>query len=561
MARTTFLDKLPGSARRIVLELDLARGVLETAPTNPLQLLRSIGATSLTDLRANLIEASKDDRVTGLIVHAVECGLPGPVMDEIGGLIEEFGLRKPTMAWAESFGELGNSLSAYKLATACQRIWLQPTGSFGAGGVEVSITLLKGLLNKAGVTPQYGQRYEYKTAADRFAADEVTEANREMTRRLGQSIVDDAVAVIARRRGVSAEQVWEAVNNSPITPERARELGLVDDLGYRDQAYAWAMRQWGAEPGQLLYVSRFRARPSLAKAFTRDRPRVAVVTVRGGIVTGRGRPEGLGGQTVGADVVDEHLRAVLRDNRTKALILEVDSPGGSAVASDFIRRTVLRVRESGRPVVALMGNVAASGGYYVSMPADEIIAQPTTITGSIGVVAGKFVTQGLYDKLGLKRESIRIGDTAGMLSTSTEFSPEEWERLDAELDRIYQQFTEFAANDRSMPYEQLESLARGRVWTGADAHERGLVDHLGGWALAWERACSLADIDPEEASRQDVGTGSFLDQFRTAHSSEHHVGATRVMIPTMDDLLVRAAEVLGIHIHGALSLPFDIKVR
>ena len=560
MVLKTLLDKQTSLARRIVLELDLARGVLETTPTNPLQLLQLVGSTAMTDLRTRLHEAARDERVAGLIVHAVDCALPGPAMDEIGALVEYFGKNKPTMAWAESFGELGNSLAAYKLATACQRVWLQPTGAVGIGGVEVSITLLKGLLNKAGITPQFGQRHEYKTAGDRFAADEVTEAHREMIQRLGQSIVDDAVATIARRRGITPEQVWDAVNDSPLTPERARDLGLVDNLGYRDEAYAWALRAWDAKPEQLLYVSRFRPRPNLARALNRDRPRIAVVSLRGGIVTGRGRPSGLGGQNVGSDVVDEHLRAVLRDDRVKGVVLEVDSPGGSAVAADFIRRSVLRVRESARPVVALMDNVAASGGYYVAMPADEIVAHPTTLTGSIGVVAGKLVTQGLYDKLGLKREPVRIGGTAGLLSPATEFSAEDWERLNAELDRIYQQFTQFAAADRAMTYEQLEPLARGRVWTGADAHERGLVDHLGGWNLAWRRVCDLADVDPEEAVKERIGTGSFLDQFRAARSSEHRAGASRSTIPTTDDLLVRAAEFLGLRFKGALSLPYDIQI-
>ena len=200
MVLKSFFDKLPRSTRRIVLELDLARGVLETFPRNPLQMLQVVGATAVSNLREHLEAAGKDERVAGLIVHAVDCGQPMTVMDEIAQLIETFGAGRPTMAWAESFGELGNSLAAYKLATACRTIWLQPTGGLGIGGVEVDITLFRGLLEKAGVTPQFGQRHEYKTAADQFAAPEITEANREMTQRLAQSAVDDTVAVIARRR-------------------------------------------------------------------------------------------------------------------------------------------------------------------------------------------------------------------------------------------------------------------------------------------------------------------------------------------------------------------------
>ena len=561
MVLKSFLDKLPRPTRRIVLELDLARGVLETFPRNPLQMLQVVGATAVSDLREHLTEAVKDERVAGLIVHAVDCGQPMTVMDEIAHLIEAFGTRRPTMAWAESFGELSNSLAAYKLATACRTIWLQPTGALGIGGVEVDITLFRGLLEKVGVTPQFGQRHEYKTAADQFAAPEITEANREMTHRLAQSAVDDAVAVIARRRDIALETVWEAVNSSPVVPERAKELGLIDEIGYRDEAYAKVLAEWAAKPGDLLYASRYQPRPNLAGAFRRDRPKVAVVSLRGPIETGRGRPGTFTGPSVGADVVDEHLRAVLRDDQIKAVLFEVDSPGGSAVASDFIRRSVLRLRESGRPVVARMGAMAASGGYYVSMPCDEIVAHATTLTGSIGVLAGKFVTRGLYEKLGLKREPIRIGAASGTLSSATEFSPEDWDRLNAELDRIYRQFTTLAAQDRAMDHEHLESLARGRVWSGADACERGLVDHVGDWRLAWRRVCALADIDPEEATPVRIGAGSVLERIIPARSSEHRAESARISLPTADDLLTRAAELVGLPIHGVLSLPFHIKVR
>ena len=561
MVLKSFLDKLPRSTRRIVLELDLARGVLEAFPRNPLQLLQVVGATAISDLREHLAAAAQDERVAGLIVHAVDCGQPMTVMDEIASQIEEFGTKLPTMAWAESFGELGNSVAAYKVATACRTIWLQPTGALGIGGVEVDITLFRGLLEKAGIDPQFGQRHEYKTAADQFAASEITEANREMTHRIAQSAMDDTVAAIARRRGVTLETVWEAVNKSPVIPERAKEMGLIDEIGYRDQAYAKALTEWSAKPESLLYASRYQPRPNFAETFRWDRPKVAVVSLRGPIETGRGRAGTFNGPSAGSDMVDEHLRAALRDDQVKAVLFEVDSPGGSAVASDFIRRSILRLRESGRPVVARMGRLAASGGYYVSMPCDEIVAYPTTLTGSIGVLAGKFVTRRLYEKLGLKREPVRIGAVSGLLSSATEFSPEDWDRLNAELDRIYRQFTGLAVRDRGMTYEQLESVARGRVWSGVDACERGLVDHIGDWRLAWRRVCALADIDPEEAVPTRIGVGSVLEKIIPARSSEHRAESARITIPTADDLLTRAADLVGLPIHGALSLPFRIEVR
>lgn len=556
------LDKLPAlDSKPVVLELDLARGLIEVRPTNPFKALQSLNATTMTAVREHLHAAARDARVAGLIVHAVNPGQQISILDEVGQLVETFGESKPTVAWAESFGELENSLAAYKLATACHEIWLQPTGAVGIGGAELNITLLKGLLNKVGVEPQFGQRHEYKSAADQFSADEVTDANREMMTRIGQSVVDDAVATIARRRNLDVAAVWDAVNESPLTAEEALEADLVDHLGYRDQAYTASLEGWSAEPEHLRFVSRWSPKPSLSSVRRKQDAKVGVVSLRGAIVTGRGGPGSMGGENAGSDVVDEHLRAVLRDEDIKAVVFEIDSPGGSAVASDFIRRAVLRVKESGRPVVARMGSVAASGGYYAAMGCTEIVAQPTTLTGSIGVLAGKMVTAGLYEKLGLKRESIRIGARAGMLSSATEFSEEDWAKLDESLDRIYTDFTTFAAQDRGMAYEDLEKLARGRVWTGADAHERGLVDHLGGWQTAWERACALTGLDPEKTPVERIGHLGVLERLLPANSSEARTSARIVPGLGTDDLLVRAAAWLGLPVPGALSLPFRIDIR
>ena len=545
--------------KTIVLELDMARGVLVTRPTNPMQAIQLINSATLGALRQHLADAAEDPRVVGLIVHAVPSQTLLAHVEEIAGLVEAFGEKKPTVAWAESFGELSGGLAAYRLAVAADEIWVQPTGMLSIHGVELTITLMRGLLEKVGVEPQFGQRHEYKTAADSYAADHVTEANREMVQRLGQSLVDEIVAAVARRRGLSAEQVWEGVNGAPVTPERALELGLIDRIGYRDEAYAATLGAWGAEPEHLLFAHRYTSKAALKRKLRMGQPKVAVVTLRGAIVTGRGQRSPLGGEQAGADVIDEHLRAALRDDDVKAVIFDVESPGGSAVASDFIRRSVLRLREAGKPVVAQMGHFAASGGYYVSMPADEIVAHASTLTGSIGVLGGKMVTQGLYDKLGLIREALPIGESAGFLSGASRFSDADWERLNAWLDRVYLEFTTFAAQDRDMEYAQLESLARGRVWTGADAKERGLVDHIGGRALAVERACALAGLDRDGIKLTHLGESGVLALIKPATSSEAAAGG--MGLPDAEGILAGLAAQAGLHGHGALSLPWALRVR
>ena len=239
------------------------------------------------------------------------------------------------------------------------------------------------------------------------------------------------------------------------------------------------------------------------------------------------------------------------------MVLDVDSPGGSAVASDFIRRSVLQLRAAGKPVVAHMGAVAASGGYYVSMGADEIVAQASTLTGSIGVLAGKVVTRGTYDKLGLIRETIPVGAASGFFSSAHEFSDADWERLNRWLDRIYLEFTTFAAEDRGMDYDDLERLARGRVWTGADAKQRGLVDHVGGQPLAVERAAALAGIKPGKAKLAHMGEPGIMALLKPATSSEAATGAN---LPDAESP-GRADGAVGLPARGALSLPWALRLR
>ena len=525
---------VPSRPDRVILEIDLDRGVLRQAPDNPLAAMRSLNAASMRALRDGLSEAASDDRVRGLILHIGTCPLTPTQHDELGDLVEAFGDRKPTIAYSETFGELGNALMAYRLASRAQQVWLQPTGGLGLFGVHLEIVLLRGGLAKLGVEMQMSKRHEYKTAADQFAAIEVSPANREMTARIADSIVDVSVEAIARRRGVDVDAVRDAMANSPLSATEALERHLVDRLGYRDEVYAFARSSWevpvpeDAEHDETLrFVHRYGRHASplagLAQRLTPTRPgeaSVAVVPVHGGIAAGRSQQAGAVGATAGADEVCEHLRAAGRDRDVRAVILRVDSPGGSYTASDQIWRQVHLLREQGTPVVASMGDVAASGGYFVAMAATEIVANPTTLTGSIGVFAGKAVTRGLFDRLGLVREAVERGPRAGMLRGDDEFTPDEWEVLNRWLDAVYDDFTHKAASDRGLAHAVLEPLARGRVWTGADAKQHGLVDHLGGMDAAIGRACALADLDRDHVSLRAVPSIPLLSRFRPASSSE-----------------------------------------
>jgi protease IV len=554
---------LPGrGGPKVVLELDLAHGVQTGPPRNPLEALRARNAPTVRAIGDGLRRGAEDDDVLGLLVHVGTAPLTLAAADEVGALVADFSQAKPSIAWTATFGELGSGLAAYRVAVNAREVWLQPSGGLGLTGVHARILLVRGGLEKLGVDPEFSKRHEYKSAADQLAATEVSDANREMVQRIADALVDDTVTRVAARRSLSADDVRAAMADAPLTAAAARDAGLVDRLGYRDEVYDHARSLW-TPAWEPAYVHRYAARSGdtgplgqVQALVRRDKPVVAVVDVSGPIVLGPGAANQAGSDRVGA-----RLRQVGRDDDVKAVVLRVDSPGGSYVASDAIRREVLRLRESGRPVVAAMGAVAASGGYFVAMPAAEIVAQPTTLTGSLGVLAGKMVVERLLDRIGVVHESVDAGPRAGFLDASRPFTDEEWRVLDAWLDEVYADFTAKAADDRGMPLAELEPLARGRVWVGIDAHEHGLVDHLGGTRVAVERACALAGLDPDDVRLPSPSPLEWLQRLKPAESSESPAAAAMVAPTGPEALLGTLAASLGLAVpHGVLSMPFDLSL-
>jgi protease-4 len=418
-------------------------------------------------------------------------------MQELRRGVQAFGASgKPTLAWVETFGELGSrGMAAYVLATAFGELWLQPGGEVGLLGVGIEQTFVRGTLDRLGIEPQFEQRYEYKNAADVLVRKEFTAAHREALERLSESVFSDAVDTIADARGLTHDQVRELINTGPRTAPEAQAAGLVDRLGYRDQAYE-AMRTRTDRKPELLFADRWRPRRKIAPPPHR-RDHVAVVDVRGGIATGRTR-RGPMGRQAGSDTVSAQLRAAHDNDRARAVVMRVESPGGSAVASEVIWREVFRLREAGKPVVVSMGDVAASGGYYISCPAEVIVALSATLTGSIGVLGGKLVVDNLLERLGVSTGTVQQGAHALMYSARRGFSEDERARFAATVDAIYHDFVGKVAEGRRRPVADIEAVARGRVWTGRDALEAGLVDELGGLRDAVRIARERAKL-PEDA--------------------------------------------------------------
>ncbi|MDO5502246.1 MAG: signal peptide peptidase SppA [Actinomycetia bacterium] len=529
LSRVPLAEKLAGRVpggpgERVLLELDLGRGLAEAAPSNPLEAIRALRTPLLRTLVEHLRKAQTDDTVVGLIGILHGGGLTLAQSDELRSAVQAFRESgKPTLAYSPAFGELGEGNVGYHLATAFEEIWLEPAGSLGLIGFTGGATFLRGTFDKLGIEPEFGQRYEYKSAADTYLRKEFTEPHREMATRLIESATEQLVADVATDRGLSVEAVREALAAGPLTPDDALARALVDHLGHRDQAYAAMRARVGVEEPTLRYVerqgvSRFSA---LMEQLPKPggRPRIAVIEAIGGINVGHAAP-GPGGRSVGSDTLGAALRAAAKDKNVAGVVLRIDSPGGSAIASDCIRRDIQQVRAAGKPVVASMASVAASGGYYIAMPCDRIVAAPGTITGSIGVLGGKLVVTGLLEKVGINQELIAGSPRADLFSWLTPFDQDDWEVVDAWLDRIYDDFTTKAAADRDMSVEDLRAVARGRVWTGADAQQHGLVDRLGGLGDAVEETCSLLSVTPDDVQVVPFPKPHPLAAFQPPESSE-----------------------------------------
>ena len=516
----------------ILLELDLSQPLIEQEPSDPLGKIRSRGKPRLRPILRALHEAGDDPRVVGLVAKLGDKSMTLSRAGEIRDAVRAFAASgKPAVAWTDTFGESSTGTVQYFLASGFSEIWLQPTGELNLLGLATEVQFLRGLLDKVGVDPQLGQRYEYKNAGDRITQREFTPAHREAYDRLTASAWEQVVDGIGKSRGLTGDDIQAATDRAPLFADEAQKSGLVDRLGYRDEVYGEVRRRVGGDV-KLLYADRWSPQRKPVARIThivqqRSAPGVALVEGFGGIVTGRSRRTPLQGPVMGSDTICASLRAAAANDKVHAVLFRVDSPGGSAIASDSIWREVQCVRDAGKPVIVSMGAVAGSGGYYVACSADVIVATPTTLTGSIGVVGGKAVTTALTDRVGLTYGRVQRGEHALMYSHHQGFSKDERERLDAWLDRIYADFTGKVADCRGMTVDAVHEVAKGRVWTGADAVGLGLIDSLGGFREALAIARERADLPADAPLRPAVSVPP-LAKLRPPTSSDDPRAAASV---------------------------------
>jgi protease IV len=497
---------LPGFDRPLrppqVLALDLSRPVTDVPPSSPLTRLAAARRPALRDVLDALEVAAGDPRVHALVARVDAPAESWSHAQELRGAVEAFRASgRPAIAHAQSFSEAGDATLAYLVATGFDEIHLQPTGEVGVTGVALVQPFVADLLEKIDVVPDIDHRHEYKTAKNVLTERAFTEAHRESHDRIVASLHDQLLDAIAGGRGLPRERVAGLLDRAPQMAREAREHGLVDRLAYRDQTVA-AARERAGEGARLVPLARYR--PVVRRRQWRPgRPTVALVHGHGGIKVGASR-RSLAGATMGADTVVSGFQQALRDDRVRAVVFRVESPGGSAVASDAIWRAVERAREAGKPVVVSMGGVAGSGGYWVSMGADRIVASGGTLTGSIGVVYGKLVVRGLRERLGITTDEVHRGVNALMHSGEQPFTEAQRTQVGEFLDRVYDQFVDRVAEGRGLDRDRVHEIARGRVWTGADALERGLVDELGGYREAFAAARRLAGLAPDARVRVQV---------------------------------------------------------
>jgi protease-4 len=384
---------------------------------------------------------------------------------------------KRTVIFSSSFGEFGAATIPYYVASAFQEIWLQPSGDIGLTGFMAESPFFKGTLDLLDVKPQFGARYEYKSAIDIFTQTKFTKENRESIQQLIDSWTRQVVTGIAQDRNLKPEQVKALIDRAPLMADEAKSAGLVDRLAYWDELEK-SLTEGQAKLVEFnRYAARAKPEPNAVK--------VALIYGVGAVQRGDGNASPLAdGAVMSAEKTTKAFRDAVKDPLVKAILFRIDSPGGSYTASDSIWREVGNARSAGKPVIVSMGDVAASGGYFAAMAADRIVAQPGTITGSIGVFAGKMVVADFWKKLGVSWDEVHSGQNAGMWSSNSPFSAAAWDRMNAMLDHIYADFTSKAGKGRNIKPDDMDKIARGRIWPGEEAKRIGLIDQTGGYETA-----------------------------------------------------------------------------
>jgi protease-4 len=539
-----FTGRVP---KQVILEADFEQGMIESIPDDGLGRILMKKKLRVLDVVEALQTASRDDRVKGLVARVGQSSVRLAQVQEVRDAIIAFrAAGKPAIAYAETFGEVSPGNSSYYLATAFDAVYLQPSGDVGLTGLIYEQPFVRGTLDKLGIVPRLEGRKEYKSYRYMFTERKYLPPHREAITQVMESQFSQIVKGISTARKLTEDEVRSLINEGPFFGQQAVDAKLIDALEYRDEVYNKIKERAGAK-AELLSLTEYRkmAGSPYGKGTT-----IALIYGVGGIVRGKNAYDPTSGEILmGSDTIASAIREAVEDKDVKAILFRIDSPGGSYVASDTIWREIVRAKKAGKPVIASMGGRAASGGYFIAMAADKIVAQPGTITGSIGVFGGKMITTGFWNKLGVTWDEVHTSKNADAWTQTKDFTPAQKARFTQWLDRVYDDFTGKVSLGRKLSREEVEKIAKGRIWTGEDAKRLGLVDELGGFPSALRLVRTAARLQEDAPIRLKVfpEQKSLFRSIMELKSFGADGGTDSALARTLEEVqpLVRTIESLG----------------
>ena len=551
-----------------VLTLRVAGELPDYTPDDPFKRIFGGPDQSLSGLVMQFKKAKADKRIKAILLDVNMSGVGWGKAEEIRDAITDFrSSGKPVYAYVE-FG----LNKEYYIATACDKIIVPPPGELFINGLAADVMFFRGSLDKLGIYPDIFQIGKYKSAGDTFTQKEMTEAHREYINSMLDDLYGRYVTGIAQARHKTPDEVKALIDNAPYNADQAKSAGLIDEALYRDQVESMLKKSLGQKESEPMIAVRsadYRDVEPESLGLNKGE-RIAVIYASGEIGSGSSSNSPSGEQSIGSDTLAKALNDAAGDKTIKAIVLRVDSPGGSGLASDIIWRAVDAANQK-KPVVVSMSDVAASGGYYISASASKIVAQPSTITGSIGVVAGKPVMRGFYDWLGISNEYVLRGKTAGMFRETEKFSDEERVKFEDWIKTTYyRDFVPKVAKGRGKDAQYIDSVGQGRVWTGAQAKDKSLVDEFGGLDRAIEVAKQLAKIPADKGVERVIlpYPTTFLQQLLTGSddNANTQLEQQRAVLAAMPEDVRRAFRYMQLmdrmkNGESMLLMPFDLQIK
>jgi protease IV len=553
-----------------VLALRISGPLPDYVPDDPIRRIFGGQPQSLSSLLAQFRKAKTDKRITAVMLEIDESSAGWAKAEEIRGAIQDFRTSgKPVYAYLE-YGMNKD----YYIATACDKVFVPPPGELFINGLAADVMFFRGSLDKLGIYPDIYQIGKYKSAGDTFTQKQMTDAHREFINSLLDDLYGRYIDGIAKARNKSSDDIKALIDNSPYNAAQAKDAGLIDGALYHDEVEKELKKRLGYKDSDELHIAKgsdYRQISQESLGLNKGE-KIAIVYAAGDITSGKSQFGGDGEETIGSDSLARTLQEARDDQSIKAIVLRVDSPGGSGLASDIIWRAIESAKEK-KPVVVSMSDVAASGGYYIACGANKIVAEPSTITGSIGVVGGKPVVKGLYDWLGITNEYVMRGKNAGMFRETEKFNDSERKKFEEFLNSTYEDFITKVGKGRNRDKKDIDSIGQGRVWTGQQGKDRGLVDEYGGLDRAIEVAKQLAKIPADKGIQRIImpKPPTFFEQLMSSGGDEDSVNASAQLRQQESIMSALPADVRHAFRYAQLLdraknepmylLPFELRIR